>query len=82
MNCGQFPANGNTPESPRRIGPGREFRGRWSEIQQLEYTRHGTVNILNFLMVHTGRMEATCLESNDAEHYVRDCGIFAEPIAG
>ena len=41
------------------------------EQQEFEYTRHGTVNILNFLMVHTGRMEATCLESNDAEHYVR-----------
>lgn len=41
------------------------------EHQEFEYTRHGTVNILNFLIVHTGRMEATCLESNDAEHYVR-----------
>jgi DDE superfamily endonuclease len=41
------------------------------EQQEFEYTRHGTVNILTFLIVHTGRMEATCLESNDAEHYVR-----------
>ncbi len=28
------------------------------EQQEFEYTRHGTVNILTFLVVHTGRMEA------------------------
>jgi hypothetical protein len=41
-------------------------------IEQVEYdyTRHGTVNILNFLIVHSGKMEALCLEANDAEHYV------------
>lgn len=38
------------------------------EQQEFEYTRHGTVNILTFLVVHTGRMEAVCLEANDAEH--------------
>lgn len=41
------------------------------EQREFEYVRHGTVNILTFLIVHTGRMEATCLESNDAKHYVR-----------
>jgi DDE superfamily endonuclease/Homeodomain-like domain len=41
-------------------------------IEQVEhdYTRHGTVNILNFLIVHSGKMEALCLGANDAEHYV------------
>ena len=41
-------------------------------IEQVEYdyTRHGTVNILNFLIVHSGKMETLCLEANDAEHYV------------
>lgn len=41
-------------------------------IEQAEhdYTRHGTVNILNFLIVHSGKMEAFCLDTNDAEHYV------------
>jgi hypothetical protein len=41
-------------------------------IEQAEhdYIRHGTVNILNFLIVHSGKMEALCLEANDAEHYV------------
>jgi hypothetical protein len=40
------------------------------EQQEFEYTRHGTVNILTFLVVHTGEMEATCLEANDAERYI------------
>ena len=40
------------------------------EQEEFEYTRHGTVNILNFLVVHTGKMEALCLEANDADHYV------------
>jgi hypothetical protein len=40
------------------------------ERQEFEYTRHGTVNILTFLIVHTGEMEAVCLEANDAEHYI------------
>ena len=40
------------------------------EQQEFDYIRHGTVNILNFLVVHTGKMETVCLEANDAEHYV------------
>jgi len=41
-------------------------------IEQVEhdYTRHGTVNILNFLIVHSGKMESLCLDANDAKHYV------------
>ena len=31
------------------------------EQREFEYTRHGTVNILAFLIVHTGRMEAVVL---------------------
>ena len=41
------------------------------EQQEFEYTRHGTVNLLLFLVVHTGRMEAVCLEAKDAEHYIQ-----------
>lgn len=48
----------------RRATPGR------IERQEFEYTRHGTVNILVFLVVHTGMMEAVCLGRNDAEHYM------------
>lgn len=40
------------------------------EHVEYDYSRHGTVNILNFLIVHSGKMEAHCLEANDAEHYV------------
>lgn len=41
------------------------------EQQEFEYTRHGTVNILVFLIVHTGRMEAVIVEKKDAAHYVQ-----------
>jgi hypothetical protein len=40
------------------------------EQREFEYTRHGTVNILTFLMVHTGRMEAAILKANDAKHLI------------
>lgn len=40
------------------------------EQQEFEYVRHGTVNVLLFLVVHTGRMEAVCVETKDAAHYV------------
>ena len=46
------------------------------EQQEFEYTRHGTVNILKFLIVHSGRMEATCVETKDAAHYVRELKRF------
>src|SRR5436190_20005855 len=41
------------------------------EQQEFEYTRHGTVNILVFLVVHTGKMEALCLGKKDAPHYTQ-----------
>src|SRR6516165_12371815 len=34
------------------------------EQREFEYTRHGTVCILMFLVVHTGLMEAACLGAN------------------
>lgn len=40
------------------------------EQQEFEYIRHGTVNLLMFLIVHTGRMEAMEIECKDAEHYI------------
>jgi len=46
------------------------------EQQEFEYTRHGTVHILTFLVVHTGEMEAVCLEANDAEHYIPELERF------
>jgi hypothetical protein len=40
------------------------------EQPEFEYTRHGTVCILTLLVVHSGEMVATCLEKNDAAHYI------------
>src|SRR3954453_6902579 len=40
------------------------------EQQEFGYTRHGTVNLLAFLVVHTGRMRAVVLEQNDAANYI------------
>jgi hypothetical protein len=41
------------------------------EQQEFEYVRHGTVNLLLFLIVHTGRMEVTVEARKDAAHYLR-----------
>lgn len=37
---------------------------------EFEYVRHGTVNMLFYLVVHDGHMVGHCLPRNDAEHYV------------
>lgn len=46
------------------------------EQQEFDYTRHGTVNMLMFLAVHTGLMELAFLQSNDHEHYVPELELF------
>ena len=46
------------------------------EHQEFEYTRHGTVNLLFFLIVHTGRMEVAVEPIKDAEHYIRELKAF------
>jgi DDE superfamily endonuclease len=40
------------------------------EQQEFEYIRHGTVNVLMWLNVPTGQMQALCLERKDAGHYI------------
>lgn len=40
------------------------------EQQEFEYRRHGTVNFLALLVVHTGHMRGWCLERNDAAHLI------------
>lgn len=40
------------------------------ERQEFEYVRHGTVNVLMFLIVHSGRMQALCPEVKNAAHYI------------
>jgi hypothetical protein len=46
------------------------------EQQEFDYTRHGTVNVLVFLVVHSGLMELAFLASNDAEHYLPELELF------
>ena len=40
------------------------------EQQEFEYKRHGTVNILMFLIVHSGQMEVVIEPRKDADHYI------------
>ena len=46
------------------------------EQQEFDYTRHGTVNLLVFLVVHSGRMELAFLADNDAAHYLPELELF------
>jgi transposase len=46
------------------------------EQQEFDYTRHGTVNMLLFLIVHTGLMELVFLEQNDHQHYLPELQLF------
>jgi transposase len=46
------------------------------EQQEFDYTRHGIVNMLVFLVVHTGLMELVFLKANDHEHYVPELELF------
>jgi len=46
------------------------------EQQEFEYTRHGTVNLLLFLVVHTGQMEIAVEAKKDARHYIRQLQAF------
>src|SRR4051812_47004413 len=56
-------------------------RGRTPSIesQEFEYTRHGTVNLLFFLMVHSGQMEVAIEASKDAQHSIRELKAFRQP---
>lgn len=54
----------------RRAVPG------WIEHQEFDYTRHGTVNLLVFLVAHSGLMELAFLASNDAKHYLPELELF------
>jgi transposase len=46
------------------------------EQQEFDYTRHGTVNMLVFLVVHTGLMELVFLAANDHAHYLPELELF------
>lgn len=46
------------------------------EQQEFDYTRHGTVNLLMFLVVHSGQMAVTMVEKKDALHYTKALTAF------
>ena len=46
------------------------------EQQEFDYTRHGTVNMLVFLTVHSGLRELAFLEQNDHQHYLPELELF------
>lgn len=46
------------------------------EQQEFDSTRHGTVNRLVFLVVHTGLMQLVFLKANDQEHYIPELELF------
>jgi hypothetical protein len=46
------------------------------EQQEFDYTRHGTVHLLFFLIVHSGRMEVAVEPTKDARHYIRELKAF------
>jgi hypothetical protein len=48
------------------------------EQREFDYTRHGTVNMLVFLVVHSGLMELAFLEKNDTEHYLPELKLFRQ----
>ena len=52
------------------------------EQQEFEYTRHGTVNLLVFLVVHTGRMEAAVVERRTPRTTSASCGPSAAGTGG
>ncbi len=41
------------------------------EQQEFEYIRHGTVNLLLLLIVHSGKMEAAYVPAKNAAHYIQ-----------
>jgi transposase len=46
------------------------------EQREFDYTRHGTVNMLVFLIVHSGLMELAFLAKNDHNHYIPELELF------
>src|SRR5713226_4011443 len=56
--------------------PIRRARPGCIEHQEFEYIRHGTANLLVFLIVHSGRMELAVEPKKDAERYIRELRSF------
>jgi hypothetical protein len=46
------------------------------EQREFEYQRHGTITVVVFLVVHSGRMEAYCWENKSGPHYAQALRAF------
>lgn len=51
------------------------------ERQSFDYIRHGTVNMLVSLTLHTGHMGLVCLDKNDGAHFRSALGQLIRPYA-
>lgn len=54
-----------------RAAPTQLMRPGQIERREFEYHRHGTVNLLVALLVHSGKMRGWCLPKNDSVHLCR-----------
>jgi len=54
-----------------RCAPRQLMRPGAIERREFEYIRHGTVNFLTSLVVHSGKMHGWCLPANDSYHLCR-----------
>lgn len=54
-----------------RARPTQGMRSGQIERREFEYVRHETVNFLAVLILHSGEMQACCLDKNDSEHLCR-----------
>lgn len=52
-----------------RARPKQPLRPGQIERQEFDYIRHGTINLLASLTLHTGHMWSECLDRNDGEHF-------------
>lgn len=48
------------------------------EQREFEYVRHGTINLLLFLIVHTGRIHLVCRDRKTAKQYVAELRSFRQ----
>ena len=65
----------------QRLAPKQSVRPGQIERQEFDYERHGTINLLTGLSLHTGHMWAECLEKNDGEPCAACCTRTRGPSA-
>ena len=64
-----------------RAAPKQPMQPGQIERQEFEYRRHGTINLLTGLTLHTGHMWAECLDKNDGEHFRPALARWLHPYA-